>query len=275
MKKILISLLLGLVSIGVEAQVITHVDTIECSIIGFRVGAVAPSSAFSYCKTPSGDKDTIGTMADLYKAPYINFGVDYKYKFLSNWLISATGDFYFGNDNLTQQQDRMGIWSSDPTPIIIGTNGTDANITCYNRGIALQIGVGKIFAFSDKNPNSGLIARMGGGWQQNHTVFTLHDVHAPQIEGDYARLYDHQRRGAILTESIGYIFMSNHRNLMNASIEFEISQFWSHSTRDYMIDHVMGLQGPDNNRYFDLLYSIKLTWMFPLTGRPTYDYFYY
>ena len=275
MKKILTTILLILLSIGAKAQVITHVDTLVCSVIGFRVGVLAPSNRFSYTQTPDGDKSAIGTMSDLYKAPYISFGVDYKYKFLSNWLLFANGDVFFGNDNLTQRTDRMGIWSSDPTPIIIGTNGTDATVTCYNRGVQFQAGVGKIFAFSEKNPNSGLMAKAGGGWMQDMTVFMLNEVHAPQLEGDYARLYDHQRRGFLLSESIGYIFMSNHRNLMNASIEFEVSQYWSRSTRDYMIDHVMGLQGPDNNRYFDLLYTLRVTWMFPLTGRPTYDYFYY
>ena len=50
---------------------------------------------------------------------------------------------------------------------------------------------------------------------------------------------------------------------------------WSRSTRDYTIDYYLGLQGKDNNRYFDLLYSIKFCWMFPLNGKTTHDYYFY
>jgi hypothetical protein len=37
----------------------------------------------------------------------------------------------------------------------------------------------------------------------------------------------------------------------------------------------MGLNGKDNNRYLDFMVGLKLTWMFPLTGKTSYDYYYY
>ena len=61
----------------------------------------------------------------------------------------------------------------------------------------------------------------------------------------------------------------------NVYLTFEVSQVWSRSTRQYMIDYYLGLQGKDNNRYFDLLYSIKLCWMFPLKGKTAHDYYFY
>ena len=35
------------------------------------------------------------------------------------------------------------------------------------------------------------------------------------------------------------------------------------------------LNGKDNSRYIDHLVGLKLTWMFPITGRTSYDYYYY
>ena len=110
-------------------------------------------------------------------------------------------------------------------------------------------------------------------WQQ--TIFMMNSERAPQLTDDYALLYDHQRHGVLLTEGIGYWFMSARSDLANVYVAFEVSQCWSWSTRQYQIDHYLGLQGKDNNRYFDLLYSIKVCWMFPLRGKTVHDYYFY
>ena len=256
------------------AQEILHPDTLQAPIIGFSFGVTAPSDKLSFGKDPDGNKVTDGSMYDLYKPPYLSFGLDFAYKLKSNWFFSFDGSIFFGSDNLKYRVDRMsGIFTRDS--IIVGTNGTDAVVTCYNRGLTFKGGVGKLFPFSDKNPNSGIFAKLSGGYIQNQTIFMINEVNAPQIDDDYALLYDHQRRGFVLTESIGYLFMSNHRTLVNAYIALEVSQSWMHSTRDYIIDNMMGLHGPDPNRYFDMSYAIKLCWMFPLTGKPAYDYYYF
>ena len=224
---------------------------------------------------PDGTVSQNATMASLYKGPYLNFGLDAFYKYKSNWLVSLEGDIWFGNNNLQHRLERMGdIYSRDS--IIIGGNGTDANITCYNRGISFQAGLGKIFPLSPaKNPNSGLMARASAGYMRQQTIFMINDVKAPQLTDDYALIYDHQRHGIILTEGFGYWFMSSHSDIINIYLSFEISQCWSWSTREYLIDHYLGVQGKDNNRYFDLLYSIKLCWMFPLRGKVVHDYYFY
>ena len=63
--------------------------------------------------------------------------------------------------------------------------------------------------------------------------------------------------GGILTESVGYWFMSNKLNLVNFYVAFELSESWMNSTRTYTIDDLMGLRGKDQSRYFDLTYTIK------------------
>jgi len=270
----MVALLAG-VHTTTQAQPGGSLDTLECHIIGFNVGPLVPSARLSHVSLAGGGTSQDATMASLYKSPYLGFGLDATYKYQSNWLVTLEGDIWFGSDNLQHRIERMGnVFSRDS--IIIGTNGTDANATCYNRHLAFKAGVGKIIPLApQKNPNSGLLLKAGAGYQRGQSIFMLNDVNAPQLDDDYALLYDHQRHGFMLTEAVGYWFMSNHANLVNCALTFEVSQLWSRSTRDYVIDYRAGLQGPDNSHYFDLLYTLRFTWMFPLKGKTVREYYFY
>ncbi|MBR1517760.1 MAG: hypothetical protein IJ620_06435 [Bacteroidales bacterium] len=258
-----------------HAQETPRLDSIQCFIIGFDIGTLIPSDKGSAVSLANGTTSRNATMHSLYKAPWLDFGINGFYKWKENWLISVEGDFWFGSDNLKHREARMAnIYSRDG--IIIGTNGTDAVVTAYNRAISIKGGIGKIFpVMPSVNPNSGIFTRLSGGWLQQQTIFTLNEVNAPQVDGDYALLYDHQRQGVMLTEGLGFWFMSNRANLINFYVLFELSQCWSRSTRDYMIDGYLNLKGKDNNRYFDLLYTLKLCWMFPLKGKTIHEYYYF
>lgn len=251
-----------------SAQVKLTQDTMATPIIGFTFGTFSASNALS----------TENGMYDLYKPPYLSFGIDATYKTKSNWLFSVDGNLLFGagNNNLRNKEERMpAVFSHDATPIVIGTDGTDANVTCYNRALNLRAGIGKIFTIGNHNPNSGIVTRLYGGILQQKTIFMVNDVNAPQIQEDYARLYDHKRRGFLLTESLGYWFMSNKANFVNLYVAFEITQCWNHSVRNYVLDEYMGLHGPDNTKYLDFIYGVKICWMFPLKGKTAYDYYFY
>ena len=266
---------MAMASATANAQDAPKLDTMECHIVGFNVGVKMPSERFSFGTAPDGTTSQRATMASLYPGAYMDYGINSFYKYRRGWLVSVDGNVWFGSNNLLYRKERMGsVYTHDS--IIIGANGTDASVTCYNRGFSLQGGVGKIFVVAPKqNPNSGILARLSAGYMRQQTVFMVNNEHAPQVEGDYGLLYDHQRHGLILTESLGYWFMSNNANLLNLYVSFDISQCWSWSTRDYVIDDYLGLHGKDNNRYFDLVYSIKLCWMFPLKGKPSQEYYYY
>lgn len=249
-----------------DAQIKLTKDTIQCPIIGFNVGLVAPLESRNN-----------GNMVDLYKPPYLYYGLDATYKLKTNWLFSVDGGIVIGSDNLRDRYDRMGsVYSDDYYPLVISTGGVDAEAACFNRALSFRAGAGKILPFNmQRNPNSGLALRLLGGFWQQKTIFMLNNEHAPQLEGDYARLYDHKRRGFSLTQSVGYHFMSNESSMLNFSVTAELTQIWSHSVRDYVIDNLLGIHGPDNNKYFDLLFNIKVCWMIPLKGRTTYDFYFY
>jgi hypothetical protein len=247
------------------AQIKLTQDTMATPIVGFSFGTMFASDKMS----------TDNGVYDLYKGPYLNYSLEAGYKFKSNWFVMADGSLVFGRE-LKNAADRMpAAFSHDTVPIVIGTNGTDATASCYNRALSLRVGGGKIFTLGHRNPNSGIMLMMNAGIMQQKTVFVMNDVNAPQLQGDYARLYDHKRRGFTLTESVGYWFMSSKSNFFNFKVAFEVTQFWNHSVREYVIDGGMDLHGPDNTKYFDLLYSVKITWMFPLKGKTAYDYYFF
>ena len=160
---------------------------------------------------------------------------------------------------------------------VLSWGGYDGAVTAYNRSLAVRLGLAKIITLFPKNPNSGLLLKLSGGWMMQKTVFSqdMNESPVPQLQGDYAKLYDHLRNGAILTESIGFMFMSNYSTYANFKLTFEISECLTFSSRPYQLDDLMGLNGKDRNRYLDLLYGVRLTWMFPLMGKTTYDYYYY
>lgn len=265
-----------IISIQGHAQIKLTQDTLKCHNIGFGIGTIAPWGKLSHATHPDGTQNQIGTMDDLYDKQWLDFSINCIYKFKSNWLVTLDGDLWFGNDNLTHYQERMSdIFTEEGT--LIGFNGTDPEVTNYNRALALRFGFGKIFKIIPNNPNSGILTKMNVGFMEQQTIFTpgARGVGAPMLTGDYAYLYDHQRNGLILSESIGWWFMSNRENLINFYVAFELSQCFTQSTRDYIIDNRIGLRGPDQAKYFDMLYSIKFCWMFPLKGKTTFDYYFY
>lgn len=271
-KILLAAILICGANLSVQAQNDADLDTLECHIVGFNFGIKCPSAALSRSTSADG---TLANMASLYKAPFLDYGINALYKYKSNWLVSLDGNVWMGNDNLKNRMERMdNVFSRDS--IVIGSGGYDAVVTCYNRGFSVMGGIGKIFPINPKkNPNSGIMARVNAGYMLQQTIFMQNEAVAQQIDGDYGLLYDHQRQGFMLGENIGFWYMSNHANLTNIYFELGLQQCWSQSTRDYVIDSYVGLKGPDNNKYFDMMFTFKVCWMFPLKGKQAHDYYYF
>ena len=271
-KSYFLPLLLLLAPLGSGAQVKLGVDTLDCHIIGLSFGAQTPLAGSNSLGL------TGGNMKDLYKGPYLNFGVECDYKFEQDWMVTLDGDLWFGynSDNLTQRAERMGdIFTSQG--YLMSWGGYDGVVTMYNRGLSVRPGVARLFHILPKNPNSGLFLKLSGGWFMQKTAHSqdMNESLVPQMESGYAKLYDHLRNGVMLTESVGFLYMSNYINYINFKVELFASECWSWSSRPYIIDNVMGLNGKDESRYFDLMVGVKLSWLFPLTGRTSYDYYYF
>ena len=268
----IMGLAVTLLSTVAQGQVKLNADTLECHIIGFSAGVLMPGTG----STTSGLEG--GNMRDLYKSPYLDFSLNCDYKYQSNWMMTLDADLWFGlaSDNLQRRTERMPS-VFQPNGMAYGWGGTDGYLTAYNRSLAVRPGVAKIITLTPKNPNSGILLKLSGGWMMQKTIFHQEYTEnpVPQITGDKGKLYDHMRQGVMLTESIGYVFMSNYSTYINVKVELQVSQCWNWSARPWVIDDLMGLNGKDGSRYFDMLYGVKLSWMFPLMGKTTYDYYYY
>lgn len=242
-----------------KAQTISdNADTLSCPIVSFNF---APWLAQ-------------GAMNDMFTSPMLDFGVSAMYKTKSNFLFGIEGSFFFGNDNLKNRQERLrSLYTEAGT--IIGTGGTDAGVEAYNRGLVGLLQIGKIIPVIKNNPNSGIFIMVGAGIAQNQIVYTPWLEETPQLSDDYIKLYDHQQRGVVISERVGFWYMNNKKNYLNLHVSFEFTQMWLKSTRQYVIDDYMGIRGKDNNKYFSHIYGIKLGWMIPLEGKSTQEYYYY
>lgn len=252
-------------------QVKLHVDTLQCHIVGFSAGFQAPLGG------SNSERLEGGSMKELYDGPYLDFGLEWAYRFKNGWMLTLDGDLWFGHnsDNLKYRQERMGdVFNSQG--YVMG-NGTDGVVTAYNRGLAVRPGVAKSIKVIPGDPNSGILLKLSGGWFMQKTVFNQEYTESvvPQLSDEYQPLYDHLRNGLILTESIGFAYMSNQHTYINVKITLDFSQCISWASRPYTLDNLMGLHGKDNSRYLDLMLGLKLSWMFPITGRTSYDYYYY
>lgn len=272
MKRIILTAITLLTMLGSWAQEKKQADTLQCPVIGFSFGTLMPAGGSASTGTVGGN------MADLYKGPYLDFGIEGDYKFASGWMLTLNGNLWFGynSDNLLRRDERYPHIFL-PGNFAMSWSGVDGNVYAHNRSLAARVGVAKILRVIPGNPNSGILLGMNGGWVMQKTIFTqdMNESAVPQILGNYGKLYDHLRNGVMLTQSVGFCYMANYLTYVNLKIEFTVSECLMWSSRSYQIDNLMGLNGKDPNRYFDLLFGVKLTWMFPLMGKTTYDYYYY
>lgn len=255
-----------------QGQERTKRDTLQCHIVGVSAGVLTPLSGSNSLGL------TGGNMKDLYEGPYLNFAVEWDYKMRNGWMPSMDGDLWFGynSDNLKDRAERMGdIFTSQG--YLMSWSGYDGVVTMYNRGFAVRLGIAKLFPMLKKNPDSGLLLKLSAGWMMQKTVHTqdMNESKVPQLGEKYIKLYDHLRHGVIATQGVGFLFMSNRSTYVNVKVMLEVSECWSWSTRPYVLDNVMGLNGKDESHYFDLMVGLKLGWLFPFTGKTSYDYYYY
>ena len=163
------------------AQVKLSVDTLQCHIVGFSAGVQMPLAGSNSLGLEGGN------MKDLYRGPYLDFGLEWGYLFRNGWMLTLDGDLWFGynSDNLKLRIERMGdVYNSQGSAMSWG--GTDGVVTAYNRSLAVRPGVAKMFHILPKDPNSGLFVKLSGGWWMQKTVFSqdMNESEVPQLMDD-------------------------------------------------------------------------------------------
>ena len=208
-----------------------------------------------------------GDLADRFGNNH-SIGGDFMMKFKNNIMLGVEVNYFFGTD--VKNEDNYFHAIRNDHGYVIDGNGQYAEIHLYERGFTTYILAGYQFNVLNPNPNSGPFIQVGAGFMQHYVRIENKDNSAPQVIGEYAKLYDRLSNGFSTTQSVGYRFMGN-RNLANFYFAFEFSQAWTQSRRSYNADDMMR----NTNKNTDLLYGLKVGWIIPLYGRAPKDFYYY
>ncbi len=183
-------------------------------------------------------------------------GMDLHYKTRKNWIMGFTGGFIFGDD-----VKEKGLFDDISTESgqIIGLDGLFADVRVFERGYVVSGTFGKLFAFKNPNPNSGIVVTGSVGFTQHKIRIETIGNTVPQLRNDYLKGYDHLTNGLQFTEFIGYTYFSN-RQLFNFYGGLEFMQGLTSNRRDYNFNQL----GNDDKNRTDLRYGFKIGWILPL-----------
>ncbi|MBI2968000.1 MAG: hypothetical protein HYY40_09325 [Bacteroidetes bacterium] len=190
------------------------------------------------------------------------------YKSKANWFYGIDFNFLFsGNVKETGMMDSITTSSGQ----LIDQGGFLANVFFQERGFSLSVKTGKRIDFLTANVNSGPVIMVSGGFLQ-HKIRIDYNKNInnpiPQIEGEYKKGYDRLSNGPVLSEFIGYTYFGKNR-MVNFIAGFEFFQAWTKNRR-FNID----LQRRNNAQRLDLLYGIRISWVFPVFRRLPDKYYY-
>lgn len=205
-------------------------------------------------------------MADRFGLSH-SIGFNPTFKTAGGFVFGADVIFYFGNT--VKETDILdGIRTSDG--VIIGQDGIPAEVFTYQRGYNFNLNVGKVFSQFGHNPNSGLFAKIGVGYFQHKIRHEDRDNVIPQLKDEYAKGYDRLTSGIGITEFIGYLYLSN-RRLLNFTAGLEFTQAFTNGRRSHQYD----TNEPYTESRVDLLWGLRVGWIFPIYKRAPDDLYYY
>ena len=235
---------------SVSAQVSIKDSAIATPIIGV---------SYAY-HLPAGD------MAQRFgNSSSIQMNVEYKTR--KQWMFGVNGSYFFGKA-IKEKSIFDSILTSDG--YIINRNGEFADVRLYERGFTLSATGGRMFAFKKPNPNSGIVATIGIGFIQHKIRIETIGNNVPQLSTEYKKGYDRLTNGILLSENLGYLYLSNNR-LMNFYIGLECLQGFTQSRRSYDYD----LMKQDTKKRLDILYGGKIAWILPLYKKAPQDFYIY
>jgi hypothetical protein len=189
--------------------------------------------------------------------------VDFKSK--SYLILGVNGGYFFGN---TVKEDIFkNIANKDGS--ITGRDGQLADVRLWERGFNVSGTIGGMFKhFKKPNPNTGLIFNIGFGFIQHKIRIETIGNGVPQLDTQYKKGYDRLTNGFLLTENLGYLFLSNNR-LLNFSISLECMEGFTQNRRSYNFDTMEH----DSKKRLDILYGARIAWILPLYRKPPAAYY--
>ncbi|MCK6649378.1 MAG: hypothetical protein L6Q66_06965, partial [Bacteroidia bacterium] len=92
----------------------------------------------------------------------------------------------------------------------------------------------------------------------------------PQLDSDYKKGYDRLTNGFLLSQNLGYLYLSNNR-IANFYIGFECMQGFTQNRRSYNFDQMK----QDTEKRVDILYGGKVSWILPLYKKAPKEFYTY
>jgi hypothetical protein len=247
-KAYLFILLIPFFSLTVSAQVSVKDSSIYTPLVGVSYGYYFSD----------------GDMAKRFgNSSSLMLNVDFKTQ--KYWTIGLNGSYFFGKDIKESLFDS--IAGADGS--LINKKGEIADIRLYERGFTVSVSFGRMFAFKKPNPNSGILFNVGVGIMQHKIRIETIGNDTPQLSKQYKKGYDRLSNGLLLSENIGYLYLSNNR-LQNFYIGFECMQGFTQSRRSFDYE----LMAKDTHKRLDILYGGKITWYLPLYKKAPSAFYY-
>lgn len=195
----------------------------------------------------------------------LEFNLDFKTR--KYWTFGVNGSYIFGKDVKESLFDSI----STPSGAIINGNGEFADVRLFERGFTASLTFGRMFTFNKKpNPNSGLLLNVGLGFVQHKIRIETIGNNAPQLSKEYKKGYDRLSNGLLLSENLGYLYLSDNR-LVNLYVGFECMQGFTQSRRSYDYDKMQ----KDTKKRMDVFIGGKIAWILPLYKRAPQEFYTY
>ncbi len=199
-----------------------------------------------------------GDMAERFGNNF-NVGGVFLWKLRSNWIFGIAGDFIFSDD--VKENNILDKYRT-PDGNIIDEKGQYATVLLYERGFKFELRFGKIFPVTGPNKNSGLMMNLGIGYMQHKIRIETPGSTIPYLLDEYSKGYDRLCTGPSLTEFLGYLNFGN-RRLVNFYAGIEFTQGFTKNRREINFD----TGKKDDESRLDLLFGIRIGWVFPLYKR--------
>ena len=195
------------------------------------------------------------------------FGMELLYKTNKNWLVGANGGFIYG----TQSKQNY-VFSNIAT-------STGQFITQYNdlssirpeeHGFNVQFTFGKIFPFSQKYPDMGLLIFTGLGMVQDKIAVSLKAAELPQLSPQYRKGYDRMCNGPVISQFIGGNYMLR-RKFVSGYAGLQVNLSYTQNQRPYDF-YTMGKL---NDKGVDVFIGLKVGWVIPVFLQASEKEFFY
>ena len=182
------------------------------------------------------------------------------------WTFGINGSYFFGKDVKESLFDSI----STSTGAIINRLGEYADVRTFERGFTFSGTFGRMFAFKKPNPNSGIVFNVGLGFMQHKIRIETINNNVPQLSKEYKKGYDRLSNGILLSENLGYMYLSNNR-LANFYFGIECLQGFTQNRRSFDYD----LMKKDTQKRVDILYGAKIAWVLPLYKKAPQEFYTY